>query len=289
MGSVVTMAAVPPNFSDLGKKARDLFSKGYNYGLFKIEAKTKTSTGVEFTANGNSNHESGKVVGALETKYKWKEYGLTVLEKWNTDNTLGTEISIEDQLIKGLKLSFDTQFAPQTGKKSGQIKTEYQREYIHTNFDIDFDFAGPTLNGALVAGYKGWLLGYQMGFDTAKSKLARSNFAIGYANDEFTLHTSVNDGSEFAGSVFQKINKQLDVGVNLSWTAGSNVTRFGIGARYAPDADTTYRAKVNNSSQVGFSYQQKIRDGVSLSLSTLIEGKSFNQGGHKVGLGLDFE
>jgi len=41
--------------------------------------------------------------------------GLTFLEKWNTDNTLGTEITIEDQLVKGLKLSFDTHFAPQTG------------------------------------------------------------------------------------------------------------------------------------------------------------------------------
>ena len=50
-----------------------------------------------------------------------------------------------------------------------------------------------------------------------------------------------NDGTEFAGTVFQKVNKQLDLGVQLSWTAGSNVTRFGIGARYAPDADTTFR------------------------------------------------
>ena len=41
--------------------------------------------------------------------------GLTFNEKWTTDNTLGTEITIEDQLAKGLKLSFDTQFAPQTG------------------------------------------------------------------------------------------------------------------------------------------------------------------------------
>lgn len=88
----------------------------------------------------------------MQSKYLLMYKGLTVLEKWNTDNTLGTEISIEDQLAEGLKLTFETQFAPQTGKKSGQIKTEYQREHIHTNFDVDFDFAGPTLNGALVAG-----------------------------------------------------------------------------------------------------------------------------------------
>lgn len=49
------------------------------------------------------------------------------------------------------------------------------------------------------------------------------------------------------------------------------------------------QAKVNNVSQVGLSYQQKLRDGVTMTLSTLIEGKNFNQGGHKVGLGLDFE
>lgn len=35
-------------------------------------------------------------------------------EKWNTDNTLGTEISVEDQLAKGLKLSFETVFTPQS-------------------------------------------------------------------------------------------------------------------------------------------------------------------------------
>lgn len=29
--------------------------------------------------------------------------------------------------------------------------------------------------------------------------------------------------------------------------------------------------------------------GVKLTLSTLIEGKNFNQGGHKIGLGLDVE
>ena len=41
--------------------------------------------------------------------------GLTLVERWNTDNNLNTEISIEDQLVRGLKLSFDALFAPQTG------------------------------------------------------------------------------------------------------------------------------------------------------------------------------
>lgn len=46
-----------------------------DYGFYKVEAKTKTSSGVEFTTNGSSNHESKKFTGNLETKYKWSEYG----------------------------------------------------------------------------------------------------------------------------------------------------------------------------------------------------------------------
>ncbi|XP_041365038.1 voltage-dependent anion-selective channel protein 2-like [Gigantopelta aegis] len=279
----------PPGYGDLGKSARDLFSKGYNYGFWKLEAKTKTESGVEFTTSGSSSSDTGKVSGSLETKYKWSDYGLTFTEKWDTDNVLKTEITIEDQLAKGLKLAFDTSFAPQTGKKSGKIKTGYKMDYLNLNFDVDFDFAGPTLHGAGVFGYNGWLAGYQMSFDTSKSKLSKSNFAVGYTQGDFTLHTNVNDGQEFAGSIFQRVNSELETGVMLSWTSGTNATRFALGAKYTLDKNSTLSAKVNNSSQIGLGFTHKLKDGMKLTLSTLIEGKNFNAGGHKLGLGLDLE
>lgn len=282
--------AVPPAYADLGKSARDLFSKGFNYGFYKLEAKTKSSSDIEFTTNCNSNHDTGKFVGGIETKYKWKDYGLTLSEKWNTDNTLGTEVSLEDQLVKGLKLSFETVFAPQSGKKNGKIKSEYKREYVHENIDLDFDFAGPTIHGAVVFGYSGWLAGYQMTFDTAKSKLTQNNFAVGFTKDDFVIHAAVNDGHELNGSIFQKVSDKLEAGAQLSWSGPSNNnTRFGIGAKFLADKDTTLRAKLHNNGQLGLSFQQKLRSGITLTLTSLVECKTFNQGGHKVGVGLDFE
>lgn len=65
----------PPVYSDLGKSARDVFGKGYHFGVLKLECKSKTSTGVEITAGGSNALESGKVAGNLETKYKVKEHG----------------------------------------------------------------------------------------------------------------------------------------------------------------------------------------------------------------------
>uniref|UniRef100_A0AAR2IU54 Non-selective voltage-gated ion channel VDAC2 n=2 Tax=Pygocentrus nattereri TaxID=42514 RepID=A0AAR2IU54_PYGNA len=284
-----TEMAVPPAYADLGKSAKDIFNKGYGFGLVKLDVKTKSANGVEFKTSGSSNIDTTKVNANLETKYKWDEYGLTFTEKWNTDNTLGTEITVEDQITKGLKLAFDTTFSPNTGKKSGKVKTAYKREFLNVGCDVDFDFAGPTIHAAGVLGYEGWLAGYQMTFDSAKSKMTRNNFAIGYKTGDFQLHTNVNDGSEFGGSVYQKVNGNLETAVNLAWTAGNNSTRFGIAAKYQLDSSASISAKVNNSSLVGVGYTQTLRPGVKLTLSALVDGKSFNSGGHKLGLGLELE
>jgi len=288
-GGETNASAPPPCYADLGKSARDLFSKGFNYGLYKLEAKTKTKGGAEFNTTTSSNHDTGKFYGTVESKYKWKDYGLVLTEKWNTDNSLGTELTIEDQLLSGLKLSFDTTFAPHTSKKSGKIKTAYKQDYINTNCDIDFDFAGPTINTAAVLGYNGWLGGCQVVYDTSKSKLSQCNFAAGYTVSDLTMHAAVNDGSEFNGSVYQKVNDKLEAGLILNWTSGTNVTKFGVAAKYSVDKDSTFRAKLSNNGQIGLSYQQKIKDGITLNLSSLIEGKTFNQGGHKVGIGIECE
>ena len=105
----------PPSYTDLGKQARDIFGKGYHFGLWKLDCNTKTQSGIEFNTAGHSNQDSGKVFGSLETKYKIPDYGLTLTEKWNTDNTLFTEVACQDKILEGLKLSFEGSFAPQTG------------------------------------------------------------------------------------------------------------------------------------------------------------------------------
>ncbi|KAI4898746.1 hypothetical protein NFI96_014141, partial [Prochilodus magdalenae] len=281
--------AVPPAYSDLGKSAKDIFSKGYGFGTVKLDLKTKSQSGVEFSTGGSSNTDTGKASGNLETKYKVKELGLTFNQKWNTDNTLTTEVTMEDQLAKGVKLGLDTSFVPNTGKKSAKLKTGYKRDYMNVGCDIDFDLAGPTVHAAAVLGYEGWLAGYQMAFDTAKSKLAQNNFALGYKAGDFQLHTNVNDGTEFGGSIYQKVNDQLETAVNLAWTAGSNNTRFGIATKYQLDKDVSISAKVNNASLVGVGYTQALRPGVKLTLSALIDAKNINAGGHKVGMGFELE
>ena len=103
-----------------------------------------------------------------------------------------------------------------------------------------------------------------------------SNFGIGYSAPDFVLHTSLTNGTEFGGSVFQKISPRLETGVSLGWSSANSASKFGIGAKYVLDGGASVRAKVNNSSEIGLGYQQKLRDGVTVTLSTLVNGANFN-------------
>lgn len=56
-----------------------------------------------------------------------------------------------------------------------------------------------------------------------------------------------NDGTEFGGSIYQKVNKKLETAVNLAWTAGNSNTRFGIAAKYQVDPDACFSVGTHES------------------------------------------
>jgi len=279
----------PPSYTDLGKTARDLFNKGYNYGTVKLDVKTRTENEIDFNVTGEHNNDINKSLGTLEAKYRAPQYGVTFTEKWNTDNILKSELNVEDALVKGLKLGLDTSYSPASGKKSGLLKTSYKHDKVLINNDIDLDLAGPVIHSSAVVGHLGWLFGLQGTFDSAKSQLIRNNFAIGYQANDFTLHTNVDNGTEVGGSIYQRVRSDLELGVSLSWSSVNNATRFALASKYQLDKYATVQAKVNNLSQIGLSYSQQLRDGFKLVLSALVDGKNINGGGHKLGLGLELQ
>lgn len=207
----------PPTYGDLGKQARDIFSKNYrkwrrrrhhqslvvdsadldpnldlplyplfspefsftlrlnptlspttrarltatvgdsaasDVGLVKLDVKTKTASNVEFAVNGTSINDTGRVNASFETKYLFKDLGCTLKEKWTTDNTILTEVSFQDQLVKGSKVVVSANIAPQSGKKTGAVKTSLKGECFNSNVDFDFDSLnnGTVINGSLVLG-----------------------------------------------------------------------------------------------------------------------------------------
>jgi len=280
---------VIPTYSDLGKSTRDLFSKGFIHGNIKLNLKSNTDSGFTFTTGGTSQLDSGKLDGSFETKYTHK--GFNVSERWAFDNNMYSEVSVEDKLIQGLKLEFDSVMSAQTGKWSGKLKTSLAREFVNLTGDIDVDFHGPLLNGEIagsaVFGHGPWALGTQAAYNVAGSKLSKLNFALGHTSKDFDAHLFLTEGSNFSGSLLQKILPSTQVGLQCAWSKGSRDTTFGIAAKHVIDASTTLSTKLNNALELGLALVVGLRPGVNLTVSTMCTMK--NDFGHQVGLGLELE
>jgi hypothetical protein len=290
---------IPPNFSDLGKVARDLLSKDFNYGSWKVNATTKSKSGVEFKVEGSQCHDTGAAYGHLETKHAWKEHGVSVSEKWNTDNVITTEATVEDKLVKGLKVGLETALSPVTDKKNVKVKVALKNDFVHATVDTDLAPAAAGSNGGLLAnaatnasavvGYNGWLGGVQVGLDLLRSKMTKNAFSLGYCASDFTLHTYVNDCQEYGGSVYHRITDRLEGGATLAWVNPSGRTRFSFGAKYLLDKDAHLKTKLTSDSHLGVAYVQALRPGIKLTLSTLVDVRNFSHGGHKLGFGIDLD
>jgi hypothetical protein len=281
----------PPCFADLGKDARDLFSKGFHNGVVKLDLKTVAENKVEFKVSGTHNQGSSATDAKLETKYKIPDYGFTLTETWDTKNILGGKFELEDKLRKGLKITLDTSFNTISGQKDATLKTNYKHDYANINLDSGLALSPPVINAAGVFSYEGWLVGGSVSLDTAKqlNGVKKSQLAVGYDSGELKVHTYIKDLQEFGGSIYHKVNSNSEVGIDINWVGTSAATKFALAAKHKLDANSHANFTVDNKSIVNLGYTNTVRKGVKLTGSILLDAKAISGGDHKVGFGLDLE
>lgn len=283
------MSKVPPSFGDLGKNARDLFDKEFAFAKVKLSLKTKTESGVEFETNGTHDVERSRTNGSLKTKVKFPDQGVTFSETWNTNSEMNAEFNYEPSAVEGLKLTLNSSFLPSSGTKSAALKANYKTDYLNVEGDVDLLMTGPTFKGSTVLMYNGWYAGYQVGYNTSSAKLSANNISAGYAGQDFTVHGRLTDISDCVTSVYHKVSDKTEVGITTAYNLQTSNVSLGLVGKYTLDDDSLVKAKVNNLGQIGMAYTQELRKGVKLNLSTLVEGRNINAGGHKLGASLSFE
>lgn len=280
----------PPKFGDLGKDAKDLIDKNFHFGVIKLEANTKAANGAKITSAVNHNTDTGGVLGTLETKMEFPAQGVSMSEKWTTNNVILGNVTVDNKILKGCKADLDTSFAPATGKKSAKVKLSYADcDFLHASAGVDCSFPGLMMNGSGVMAYNGWHAGYEASYDVSNSKVASSNVSLTYKRDDFAMYSGLADNSTYTGSIHHKVSDKLSTAALLQWASGSTSSSLTVCGKYQLDDHSHLKAKIDNKLRVGLSYVQSLRDGVQLTLSGLVNAKSLEQGGHKLGLSLDFD
>lgn len=275
----------PPPFADLGKPVRDLFSKGFNFGVLKVDARAKTKSGIDLSSSCSSTIGAGQFVGTVDAKHKIKDYGLTVMGKWKTDNEITTELTLQDKIAEGLKLSADAVFSQAKGGISkGHLKAAYVHENCAVNGEVDLK---QNLTTSLVLGYKGMVGGCQVKFDPQDMQVTSNSVALGFKHGDLLVDGYCNDGQIVGGTCMLSAAPDMDLGLQVVF--GPEKNDFGVGCKYKLEKDTTVKAYVNQSGVVGLGFQQLLRPGLLVSLSARLDVTQIKEGDHKIGLALELE
>ncbi|XP_017099090.2 voltage-dependent anion-selective channel [Drosophila bipectinata] len=284
-----------PPYPDLGKLARDLLRRGYHPGIWQIDCKTLTSSGIEFFTTGFASQDNSKVKGSLQSKYKIEDHGLTLTERWNTENWLFGEIMQKDKLAEGLMLALEAKFQPGSNEGDGKFKLGYAKDNFHFLADIGLN-SEPALNCSLVLSHNEFLGGLGGELDVSNVDLKMWKVALGWTNETATLHGELKNGDTWLASLFYKASEKIDVGAEITKTGGQQGEGgeqqeggdlvVSLGMLYHLEENALIRAKINNVVELGLGYEQKLRDGITASISAVLDCGNISDGNHKFGVGV---
>jgi len=279
-------------YGELGKIAKGIFDKNYNYGTLKATVKPTIMEDVGLNLSAAYRLEPGTTDAALEVSYKVPDLGLSMSAKGGTDKTIGVEAGLADLILVGTKVGFSGMVAAETGDLSGKIKAGFKEEVVNLAFETDIQFT-PMFNGATVVGLKelGVFFGHQYAFNTEEKTFTKNNFGACWMNEQLEVAAMLNDMTKIGTSVAYLVGEGPKVAVQMAYdTASEDPTpaSIGLGASINIDENTSISAKVNSGGFVGVGCSTHIESGLSVTVSGLLEAFNIGEGTHSVGVGVEF-
>jgi len=287
---------VPPSWKDLGKSSNDLLQKDFPFSGTSLEVKTNTPSNVAFKVAGSKAATSNFIAGDIEAKYTDRKNGLTFTQTWTTANVLKSQIELENQIAKGLKLDILSSLAPEKGDKTAVLNGVFKQSGLHTRAVVDV-FKGPTFTTDTVIGRDGFLVGAETSYNVQEGRITRYATAIGYNAPEYavTIH-GLNNLNTFTASYYHRVNRDVEAGAKAVYDTKSTQggVALEVGAKAYLDAAAFVKAKINNAGVLALGYTQALRPGVKASFGLALDTQRLNEASptgpaHRVGASFVFE
>ncbi|PCH39900.1 voltage-dependent ion-selective channel [Wolfiporia cocos MD-104 SS10] len=287
---------VPPSWKDLGKSSNDLLGRDFPISGTTLEVKTNTPSNVTFKVAGTRDTKSALINADLEGKYVDRKHGLVFTQTWTTANVLRTQVELENQIAKGLKIDLNTALTPDSGSKSALFTTTYKQPGLHSRAFLDL-FKGPTFTADTVIGRDGFLAGAEASYNVTEGKVTRYATAVGFSAPEYavTLH-GLGNLSTFAASYYHRVSPDVEAGAKAVYDtkATTQGVSLEVGAKAYLDSAAFVKAKINNSGILALGYTQALRPGVRASFGLALDTQRLNEvapsgPAHKFGASFTFE
>eukprot|EP01018_Ginkgo_biloba_P006393 Gb_20078 [translate_table: standard] len=272
------MGKGPGLFSDIGKKAKDLLTKDYNYDQ-KFTVTTFSETGLGLTSTGVKKGE--RFSGDLNTQYKYQN--ATVDVKVDTDSNISTTVTF-NELIPRAKTVVSFKIPDQ---KSGKVDLQYLHD--HVGFNSSFGLTPtPIVEFAGAVGSEEFAVGGEVAFDSASGTFAKCNAGIGVSKPEFSAAIILADKGDTVKASYMHIvspGTKTSVAAEIMHRFSTNENTFTVGSSHAVDPLTTMKTRLNNHGKLGALIQHEWRPKSLVTVSGEFDTKALSSTA-KIGLAL---
>ncbi|PQQ01686.1 mitochondrial outer membrane protein porin 4 [Prunus yedoensis var. nudiflora] len=264
------MGSSPAPFSDIGKRAKDLLTKDYNFDQ-KFTLSVVGSTGLGLTANGLKRDQI--FVGDINTLYK----------SGNTTVDVSTKVTVSD-ILPSTKAVFSFRIPDH---KSGKLDVQYL--HPHAAFDSSIGLnPTPLLELSATIGSKDLSLGGEIGFDTASSLLTKYNAGISFNKPDFSAALLLTDkGQTLKASYIHAVDScnGTAVAAELTHRFSTFENSFTLGSSHVIDPFNVVKTRFSDNGKAGVLWQREWRPKSLVTVSAEYDSKALNSS-PKIGLAL---
>ncbi|XP_057767276.1 mitochondrial outer membrane protein porin 4 [Salvia miltiorrhiza] len=258
----------PAPFSEIGKRARDLLTKDYNYDQ-KFSIAIPSSTGMGFTATGV---KKGQIfVGDISTQYR---SGKTIVDvKVDTYSNVSTKVTYD--VVPGTKaaVSFNV-----PDHKSGKLDVHYLHHHAAINSSIGLN-PSPLLEVSAAIGSKDIAIGGEIGFDTSSSSFTKYNAGISFNKHDFSAALLLTDKGQTVKASYAHVVNPLtgtEVAAEMTHRLSSFQNSFSLGSVHKIDPSTLVKTRFSDDGKVAISSQREWRPKSLVTFSAEYDTKSIN-------------
>ncbi|XP_071725372.1 mitochondrial outer membrane protein porin 4 [Rutidosis leptorrhynchoides] len=257
----------PAPFSDIGKRAKDLLTKDYNYD-HKFVLSVPGSTPMGLTATGL---KKGQIfLGDISAQYK---SGRAIVDvKVDTYSNVATKVTVNEVMpCTKAVLSFDV-----PDHKSGKLDVQY----LHPRVAIDSSIGlnpSPVLNVAAAVGHNDILLGGEVGFDTASGSFTKYNAGISFNKPDLSAALILADkGQTLKASYVHTVDASNNTQVVAEMTHGLSTLQnsFTIGSSHVLDLYNTVKTRFSDNGKVAMLCQREWRPKSLITFSAEYDTKN---------------
>nr|CAB3502092.1 unnamed protein product [Digitaria exilis] len=256
------MSKGPVPFVNIGKRAKDLLYKDYNFDQ-KFSLSTSSNSGLNLTATGVKINED--FIGDIRTQHKSGRTTVDVII--DSDSKVSTTVTV-DEALTGLKTSF-----------SFKVPDHKSGKYAHNRFALSSTIgltSAPLVELAATVGTSELSLGAEVGFDSTSASVTKYNSGIGYNKPDFSASLQLADkGETLKASYIHLFNPTngATVAAEVTHKLKTKENYFTIGSSHALDSSTLLKMRFSNSGKVGLLCQHEWRPKSLVTLSAEYDPK----------------